>query len=65
MLLKLVGSHFAEEHMRKQCIIDPHLVGTLRLNNIEDAAIDDEGVMVGASGERSLLSLMKDFPVNG
>jgi hypothetical protein len=50
--------------MRKQPIIDPHFAGTIRLDDIEQTAIDDEGVMVGGSAECCLLTLMKDFTVN-
>ena len=65
MLLKAILGHFLIEHMAEQPIIHPHLIALFDLDNVEQASIDDKGVIVPASVEAGFLGLMKDLAVNG
>ena len=65
MLLKAILGHFLIEHMAEQPIIHPHLIALFDLDNVEQASIDDKGVIVPASVEAGFLGLVKDLAVNG
>lgn len=51
--------------MTEQLIINPHLIPLLDLTDVEQAAIDEKGMIVSASIEAGFLGLMKDLTVNG
>lgn len=65
MLLKATLGHFLIEHMAEQLVIDPHLKALLDFANVEQAAINDKGMIVSASIEAGFLGLVKDLAVNG
>lgn len=65
MLLKAILGHFLIEHMTEQLIINPHLIPLLDLTDVEQAAIDEKGMIVSTSIEAGFLGLMKDLTVNG
>lgn len=51
--------------MTEQLIINPHLISLFHLTDVEQAAIDDKGMIVSTSIEAGFLGLMKDLAVNG
>lgn len=51
--------------MREKLVIDSHLKGVVGLGNVEETAIDDEGVLVSWSVVTALLDLVKDLAVDG
>lgn len=65
MFLKAFLGHFLIEHMTEQLIIHPHLISLFHLTDVEQAAIDDKGMIVSTPIEAGFLGLMKDLAVNG
>jgi hypothetical protein len=65
MFLELALAPFLGEHVREQFIVDSHLEGVVGLEYVEEAAVDDEGVIVFGATERGLVDVVEYLAVNG